>query len=161
MYCGSVVLSISIAKVTRAIVIGGSVSACLDISAALVVYGLFGVEPIRLLQGIACGLVGLSAYEEGLASASLGLCLHFMIAFTATAAYVESSRWFPVLLYEPYLSGALYAAVVYFFMQCIVVPLSAIRRTPPSLKMTVIGLAIHVFCVGLPISLITRRYLLN
>ena len=97
-------------------------SGCLDIGAALVVYGLFGVAPIRLLQGIACGLIGVRAYEEGWISASLGLCLHFIIAFTATAVYVVASRWIPPLLYEPYLSGALYAVAVYFFMQCIVIP---------------------------------------
>jgi hypothetical protein len=149
------------AKASRAMCAGGLVSGSLDIGAALTVYGLFGVTPIRLLQGIARGLIGVRAYEEGWASASLGLCLHFIIAFTATAVYVFASRWIPPLLYEPYLSGALYAVAVYCFMQCIVVPLSAARKAPFSFRMTLVGLAIHVFCVGLPISLISRRYLLN
>lgn len=149
------------ANAVPAILTGGCVCGCLDIGVALVVYGHFGVRPIKLLQGIACGLVGVRAYDEGRMSASLGLCLHFIIAFTATAVYVEASRWIRFLLYQPYFSGVLYAVAIYFFMQCIVIPASAARRAPFSLKMTVVGLAIHVFCVGLPISLISRRYLLN
>jgi hypothetical protein len=161
MFHPSSVNSIPMGKATRAICAGGLVSGSLDISAALIVYGLFGVTPIRLLQGIARGLIGVRAYEGGWASASLGLCLHFIIAFTATAVYVVASRSIPALLYAAYLSGALYAVAVYCFMQCLVIPLSAARKTPFSLKMTVVGLVIHVFCVGLPISLISRRYLLS
>src|SRR5260370_18356751 len=55
----------------------------LDITAALIVYGFFGLKPIRLLQGIASGLLGPQAFEGGLATALLGLLCHFLIAFTA------------------------------------------------------------------------------
>lgn len=149
------------ARTAQAIIAGGGVSGCLDISVALVVYSFFGVTPIRLLQGIACGLIGFRAYDEGWISAALGLCLHFIIALTATAVYVGAIRWIPALLHEPYLSGALYAVAVYFFMQCIVIPLSAVRKPPFSLRLTLVGLAIHIICVGLPISLVSRRYLLS
>jgi hypothetical protein len=51
-----------------------------------------------------------------------------------------------------------YGVAVYFFMNRVVVPLSAASKFPFSLKMMVIGIVIHVFCVGLPISLAARRY---
>jgi len=48
-----------------AIVWGGLVCGVLDITAALVVYGYFGLRPLRLLQGIAGGLLGPRTYGGG------------------------------------------------------------------------------------------------
>jgi hypothetical protein len=41
-----------------AILWGGLACGVLDITAALLVYGYFGAKPLRLLQGIAGGLLG-------------------------------------------------------------------------------------------------------
>lgn len=141
-----------------AILWGGLACGVLDITAALVVYGFFGAKPIRLLQGIAGGLLGPRAFDGGLATAWLGLLCHFLIAFSAAAVYFGVSRVAPFLLEHAILSGVLYAVVVYFFMNHIVVPLSAVAKRPFSLKMTIVGLIIHVFCVGLPIALAVRRF---
>jgi uncharacterized membrane protein YagU involved in acid resistance len=137
---------------------GGLLCGVLDITAALVVYGLFGIQPIRLLQGIAGGLLGPQTYNGGIATAFLGLLCHFVIAFSAAAVYVTASRWVGFLVQHAVLSGALYGVVVYFFMNRIVVPLSAARKYPFSIKMMIVGLVIHTFCVGLPISLTVRRF---
>ncbi len=137
---------------------GGLVSGVLDITAALVVYGRFGLPPIRLLQGIAAGLLGPRALEGGLATALLGLLCHFFIAFCAATVYFTASRWIPFLLEHAAISGVLYGVAVYFFMNRIVVPLSAARKYPFSFKMMVIGVVIHIFCVGLPIAITVRRY---
>jgi hypothetical protein len=60
----------------------------LDITAAFVVYGgLYGVNPVLILQGIASGILGRSAFNGGYPVALLGLFLHFFIAFTATFVY--------------------------------------------------------------------------
>jgi hypothetical protein len=53
----------------------------LDITAAFVVYGFFGVKPLRLLQRIASGLLGSRAFKGGFATALLGLLCHFAVAF--------------------------------------------------------------------------------
>jgi hypothetical protein len=141
-----------------AILWGGFVCGVLDISAAFIVYGFFGARPVRLLQGIAAGLLGPRAFEGGLLTALLGLLCHFLIAFSAAAAYVAASRGIPFLVEQSILSGVLYGVAVYFFMNRIVVPLSAATKYPFSIKMMVIGVVIHIFCVGLPISLAARRY---
>jgi hypothetical protein len=57
----------------------------MDITAALIVYGYFGAKPLRLLQGIASGLLGPRAFDGGFATALLGLLCHFAIAFEAAA----------------------------------------------------------------------------
>ncbi len=130
----------------------------LDITAALIVYGFFGLKPIRLLQGIASGLLGPQAFEGGLATALLGLLCHFLIAFTAAAVYFAASRVVHFLIQHSIVSGVLYGVAVYFFMNRIVLPLSAASKRPFSIRMMVVGILIHMFCVGLPISLTVRRF---
>lgn len=142
----------------RAVLAAGFACGVLDITAALVVYGYFGAKPMRLLQGIASGLLGASAFDGGLATALLGLLCHFVIAFGAAAVYFVASRAIPFLNQNAVVSGVLYGVAVYFFMNRIVVPLSAVAKRPFSLKMMIVGIVIHIFCVGLPISLSVRRF---
>jgi len=50
--------------------------------------------------------------------------------------------------------------VVYFAMQNIVLPLSAIRKPPLSFAaplQMLQGIIVHIICVGLPIALTARR----
>ena len=141
-----------------AVLWGGTACGILDITAAFIVYGYFGLKPIRLLQGIAGGLLGPRSLEGGFATAALGLLCHFVIAILAATAYFVLSRGARFLVDHAVLSGVLYGVAVYFFMNRIVVPLSAARKYPFSLKMMVIGVVIHMFCVGLPIALSVRRY---
>jgi len=141
-----------------ALLCAGLACGCLDITAALVVYGFFGLKPMRLLQGIASGLLGQKAFSGGLATALLGLLCHFVVAFGAAAVYLAASRGLGFLTEQAVISGALYGVAVYFFMQHIVLPLSAAAKRPFSLQMMLIGLIIHIFCVGLPISLCVRRF---
>lgn len=129
----------------------------MDITAAILVYGLFGAKPLRILQGIAAGLLGPDAFNGGLPTAILGLACHFFIAFSAATVFVLASRFLPFLIRHSILAGVLYGPIVYFFMNRVVVPLSNARKYPFSLKMMLIGVAIHVVCVGLPISTATRR----
>ena len=141
-----------------AVVCGGLACGVMDITAALVVYGYMGAKPLRLLQGIAGGLLGPRTYSGGIATALLGLLCHFVIAFSAATVFVAASRLAPFLVRHAVLCGALYGIVVYFFMSRVVVPLSAAAKFPFSLKMMVIGIVIHIFCVGLPIALAARRF---
>src|SRR5262249_41816661 len=142
----------------KAIVSAGAICGIMDITAALVVYGTMGAKPIRLLQSIAGGVLGPDTYQGGLATASLGLALHFVIAFGAAAVFYVASRPIRFLVDQAALSGILYGIAVYFFMQRIVVPLSRAHRSPFSLKFMIIGIFIHIFCVGLPIAFSVRKH---
>jgi hypothetical protein len=142
----------------KAIVWAGLIAGALDITAAFVVYGFFGAAPLRILQGIAAGLLGPRAYDGGMATAILGLICHFIIAFGAAAVYFMVSRRMLFLVRHFVTAGVLYGIAVYFFMNRVVVPLSLARKYPFSLKMMIIGVVIHIFCVGLPISTTVRRF---
>jgi uncharacterized membrane protein YagU involved in acid resistance len=145
-------------RALRAIFFAGFACGVLDITAAFVVYGYFGLRPIPLLQGIGYGLLGPRASTGGLATAGLGLLCHFFIAFSAATVYYILSRQFTFLLQHTIVSGVLYGPVVYFFMDRVVVPLSAIGKSPFSLEFMLIGVTIHIFCVGLPIAIAVRRF---
>jgi hypothetical protein len=145
----------------KAIVWAGLIAGALDITAAFVVYGFFGAAPVRILQGIAGGLLGPRAYEGGMATAILGLICHFIIAFGAAAVYFALTRQMHFLLRHFVAAGVLYGIAVYFFMNRVVVPLSHARRYPFSLKMMIIGVVIHIFCIGLPISTTVKRFAAN
>jgi hypothetical protein len=141
-----------------AILLAGLACGALDITAAFVVYGnMFHVGPVRILHNVASGLLGRNAYSGGLATAAVGLLCHFIIALGAATVFFFLSRAFPFLLTQAVLWGALYGVAVYFFMNRVVVPLSNVAKTPFSFKMMIIGVIIHIFCVGLPIALVTRR----
>jgi len=156
---GSAVLSPQRGRPGAAIVWAGSAAGSLDITAAFLVYGHFGLKPIPLLQGIAAGLLGPSrALAGGLSTAALGLACQYFIAFSASAVYFAASRGFGFLLDHAVISGAAYGIAVYFFMNRIVVPLSAARKYPFSWEMMLIGVTIHIFCVGFPITLLVRKY---
>lgn len=153
--------SATLTKNTRAvsaILWAGLVSGTLDITAALIVYGRFGASSVRLLQGIASGILGKAAFQGGLATAFLGLFCHFFIATSAAAVYFAASRRVSVLVQHAVVSGGLYGIGVYFFMQLVVIPLSAIGPRAPSIGAVIVGVVIHICCVGLPIALMVRRF---
>ena len=143
-------------KAYRAILLGGLSAGVLDITAAFVVNGLKGRSPIWVLQSIASGLLGAGSYKGGFKTAALGTALHFLIATVATAVYFLASRRLKVLVRQAIVCGLLYGVLVYMFMYLIVLPLAFPFRLSYPLKAVVTGLLIHMFCVGLPISLVVR-----
>jgi hypothetical protein len=99
----------------RAIGWAGLLAGCLDITAALVKSGLEGKSPVHLFQVIAGGLLGMSSFRGGLATAALGAFFHFLIATTAAAVFYLASRKLKFLVQHPIPSGLLYGVAVYIF----------------------------------------------
>jgi hypothetical protein len=140
----------------RALLLGGLTVGVLDGLDALVFFGLRGVPPTRLFQGIASGLLGRPAFEGGMATALLGVLLHFFIAFAVVTAYHVAARWIPALAHRPWIFGPLYGLLVYAVMNFMVIPLSAIDARSPSTGVLLNGLLIHALGVGLPAALSAR-----
>jgi hypothetical protein len=99
----------------RAIGWGGLLAGALDVTAAFVEAGLEGRNPVSLLQGIAGGLLGMSSFQGGLATAELGAFFHFLISTTASAVFYLASRKFKFLVTHSIPSGLLYGVAVYIF----------------------------------------------
>jgi hypothetical protein len=142
----------------RAVLLGGLAAGVLDISAAFINSARFGRSPMWVLQSIASGLLGAESYTGGLRSAVLGLAVHFFIAFAACTAFYLMSRKLRLLISHPVMCGLLYGIAVYLLMYLVVLPLTFHRSAIRDLNALLIGLGIHMLCVGLPISLIVRVF---
>lgn len=141
----------------KAILWGGVVAGVLDAVDGVVAFGVTGLNPIQVLQYIASGLLGPSSFRGGLGTAALGTVLHFFIAFIAAAVYVIASQWIGILKSKAIPFGLLFGAAVYFFMNYLVLPLSAVAHSRFSLGLFLNGVIGHAIFVGLPIALYARR----
>lgn len=135
----------------------GLVAGTLDISAALIIYPHSMAGRVKLLQGIASGILGKASFDGGLGTAALGLLLHFAIAMSWAAIYFAASRRIAFLVQHPIPSAVIYGIVVYFVMNRVVVPLSAIGPRPFVLSQALLAAGILVVCIGLPIALIAKH----
>ena len=141
----------------RAILIAGLVVGVLDISSAFLIWWQRGVALQRGLQGIAAGLLGVNSYEGGMATAGLGLALHFFVAFVVVSIFYLASRKIPYLTKQPLVSGAFYGIGVYIVMYWFVLP-TAFPTFRHRLGNELLAVAIHICLIGWPTAFIVRRY---
>ena len=141
----------------RVILIAGLTFGTLDVTCTGTLNRLRGIEVTRTLQGVASGVMGPKSFVGGRGTAALGLGIHFFIAFAITAAYYFASRKLSFLNEHAVVCGLLYGIAVHLFMSFVVVPLSAVKR-PFSMSFFLIQFVVHMFCVGLPISLVVRHF---
>ena len=143
------------------ILLGWLIAGTLDITYACVFsYVRRGTRPMTVLQSVASGALGRSAFEGGAKTAALGLGFHFLIALIAAAVYYFASRVLRFMVTQAVICGILYGVCVYLFMNCVVLRLSAIHWTTwpwsyPKAQL-IGGLLIHMFGIGLPIALAVR-----
>jgi hypothetical protein len=152
----------------KPILYAGALVGMLDITAACINAGVaYGFGPVRVLKGVAGGLLGRSALEGGFATAALGLVMHFTMALSVATIFYALSRRLPLSqkLSGVVAVGLLYGAAVFVVNNFLTAPfLSWVRslylHTPILFKppMGWWQLVIHLLCVGLPISLVMRRY---
>ena len=147
-------------RACKAIAWAGLLAGTLDIAAAFVEASLKGRSPLSLLQGIAGGLLGMSSFQGGLATAALGAFCHYFIATGAATVFYLASRKLKFLVKHALPSGLLYGVAVYVFMYYIVLPISAYHTkiALPTMARLIRDVAVHMFMVGLPISLMVRKY---
>jgi hypothetical protein len=139
----------------------GLIAGTLDISENLVFNLLRGITPWRVFQYIASGLIGKQAFRLGWASVGLGVVLHYAIALTWTAIFYLACLKIEMITRRPILSGVVYGCLVYLIMNFIVVPHSGVPRPPAAVTIAsrVNAILALIFCIGLPISLLTCKTL--
>jgi hypothetical protein len=137
----------------RAIGVGGLSAGALDLAQAMILFGA------RVPLSIAAGLLGREAFKGGIGTYVLGVFLHFFIALAAAAIYYAASRRLRFLKEHPLVCGLFYGAAVEEVMNLVVLPLSALHaRGPYKLDDLILGLAVHMVVIGLPISFSVRRF---
>jgi hypothetical protein len=139
-------------SVLRAILYATLLAGALDATDGVVFFGLQGLNPIQVLQYIASGVLGGRSFQGGLATAGVGVLVHFAIALVVTAIYVLASRRIPGLRLQWIRFGLLYGAAVWVVMNLVILPVTAVAAshiTTAALWNGVIG---HALFVGLPIA---------
>ena len=147
-------------RATQTILVGGAIAGLLDGLDAVIYYWLaFAVPPSVIFQGIASGLLGPRSFSAGSLTVVLGITLQFVIAIGGAAFYYGVALFVPALVRKPWVFGPAFGIGLFYFMQRVVIPLSAVhkRTAPMSLIELVDQLLSHAFLVGLPIALMARR----
>ena len=144
-------------SVSRAILYATLVVGVLDASDGVVYLGLHGQNPIQVLQYIASSLLGPRSFSDGLASAVLGLVLHFAVALVVAAIYILASRRVAVLRTQWVLLGLLYGVTVWTVMNLVFLPHTAIVHSPITTAAVVNGVMGHALFVGLPSAFFGKK----
>lgn len=143
-------------RAASAILFGGLIAGTVDIGAAALINGL---DPSRIQQFIAGGLLGPAALQGGAYTMWLGLFLQWGMSILIAAIFVFAALRLRWLTARWFLAGLAYGVVVFVVMNYVVMPLSAWHRvghfTPTSFMWNL--LAMLVF--GLIVAFTTRRYL--
>lgn len=129
----------------------------MDIASAIIITLLRGGTILRLMQFIASGLLGRQAFEGGLPIGFLGLALQFVIAFGLVTVFYFARGELAFVRNYPVPSGIIYGLIVFAVMNLIVLPLSA-AAPRHSVSGDLIQIGIHMFIIGLPTSLLLRRF---
>jgi hypothetical protein len=147
-----------------AIPVAGLIAGTFDITYACIFnYLRRGTTPIEVLHSVASGAIGgPAATAGGVKTAALGLFFHFLIATTAAAVYYLASRVIRFMITHAVISGILFGVCVYLFMYGMIFRVAAFHsnRLPWDYPWIVLlcNLGIHMFGIGLPIALVTRKF---
>jgi hypothetical protein len=143
-------------RAAQTILSAGLLCGVLDGLSAIAITLIFGGKVIRTFQGIAGGILGPKTFQGGAGTALLGAALHFAVAFGAAAVYYLASRYLPFLIHRALLAGVVYGMLVHFFMQFVVIPLSAIGPRPLVMRNFVAVFIAHIVVVGPSIALTVK-----
>jgi uncharacterized membrane protein YagU involved in acid resistance len=109
------------------ILLGGIIAGTLDIGAAS---WINSAKPTRILQAIASGLLGKTAFDGGSATVALGLVLQWAMSIIIASIFVAAIQWRPLLKRHWVKAGLAYGVVIFLVMNYVVLPLSAIGHPP-------------------------------
>jgi hypothetical protein len=141
----------------RAIVYAALLAGALDATDGVVFFGLHGLNPVQVLQYIASGLLGAQSFRGGLATAAVGVLVHFAIAFVVAAIYLLASRRIPALRSRWVMFGLAYGAAVWAMMNLLILPLTAVAPSHITTAALLNGVIGHALFVGLPIAFFARK----
>ena len=142
----------------KPIAMATAVAGSLDIVFAMILTIFFGREIGGMLRYVGSGPFP-QATEMGTNGAILGLIVHFALMTIMAAVYVIAVQRLPALLQRPIQWGVIYGFVTYVVMNWLVVPIRFDTPLPPSPLSMATQLFAHIVLVGIPIALITARYL--
>jgi hypothetical protein len=145
-------------SIVKPIAVSTLVSGSLDILFAMILTVAFGRHIPDMLRSVASGPFP-AATDMGGAGAILGLAVHFALMAIMATIFVLLVRARPALLDTPWRTALAWGLITYFAMNWLVVPLRFHAPLPPKPMSIATQLFAHIVLVGIPFTLIARRYL--
>lgn len=147
-------------KMFTAILVATLICGTLDILSAFLFAGLAGAAPGQILRYVASGPFGDGMRDAGSGAAAIGLATHFVLMAVMVTLFVIAASRIAAIRANPVLAGILYGLLIYTVMYWIVVPARWTGHYP-QLTLWAFGNALfsHIVCVGIPMALVTMRYL--
>lgn len=142
-----------------AVLTTGLIAGTLDILAACTsAYLRAGMTPEKLLQFVASGLFGADAFNGGVTMAITGLLMHFMIAISWTLLFYLLYPRLSILRKNKILAGVIYGAFVWVMMNRVILPFTAIAKSPFNPVSALIGMVILMLMIGMPNAFRAPKY---
>jgi len=144
----------------KAILKTGLLAGTLDGIAAALLYSIpSGKDPLNVYRFIASGVFGKEAFEGGVPMAMLGILFHYIIAMGWTVLFFAAYPRIALLSKNKIVTAVFYGIFVWLMMNLVVVPLSSVpMKGSRELSSIIIGVAVLIFCIGLPISWMASKY---
>jgi uncharacterized membrane protein YagU involved in acid resistance len=143
----------------KTILWSGLIAGILDgIAAVIVLHIWFKLTPGQVMQWIASGAYGPSAFAGGSGTVTAGVFFHFIVAFVLAAFYFIIYPKVKILKNRPVVSGVIFGIGIFLVMNIIVIPASHIQPSPFDLGLASVSIIWHIVLVGLPIALITKKH---
>ncbi|HEY8930940.1 MAG TPA: hypothetical protein VIM55_17180 [Mucilaginibacter sp.] len=118
--------------------------------------------PVIIFQYIASAAFGpRQAFSGGWPMVYWGIAFHYFIAFAFTVLWYKTYNWFYKILGNEFIVAFVYGLLTWIIMNILVLPFTQIGMKPFKILPTIIGMAILVFAVGLPIALVAERKIKN
>lgn len=142
------------------VILAAFLSGLLDLVAAIIVYALLldKTTALKILQSVASGVFGQSAYSGGIEMAVFGLIFHFTISFAFTYLYFFMYPRLPFVRKERIFSGFTLGIFIWAVMNLIVIPVAFKGVFPNGILSSLIGIAIIIISIGIPVAIITHFY---
>jgi len=135
------------------ILLGGLIAGTIDIGAAALINAV-NVEVI--LKAIAGGILGKASFEQGMRAEILGLFLQWGMSLLIAAIFVITAWRVKILRRQWVAAGLTYGVGVFFVMNYVVVPLSAVGHIPHFTAVRFIGNLLAMLLFGLIIAFFAR-----
>ena len=140
-------------SIPGAILLAGVIAGTIDIGAA----ALINAASIAvILKAIASGILGNASFEQGIEAESLGLFLQWAMSILIAAIFVITASWVNLLKRQWLAAGLAYGVVVFFVMNYVVVPLSAIGRIPHFTALRFLANLLAMLLFGVIIAFFAR-----
>jgi hypothetical protein len=144
----------------KTIVLAWLVAGTLDLLGAIFVYAVLLQKTTadKIVRGIASGVFKKQAITGGTEMLFYGVLFHYLIALCFTVLYFIIFPHIPFFRKQKILGGLAYGAFVWAVMNLIVLNLVFPGRPTPTLTSSLIGAAVLMVMIGLPLSYFANKY---